>query len=318
MASPVVTAATNRIVSAPIQSIVAPIWLGAERAGVDLGAIELGRRLAEWAGEAPRILPAAHVPCPVPADALSRLNRRDLAFVDAVAAACSGVRDRVAAAIVADRLAVVLGGDHAVAMGSLAGATEASGRVGVLWLDSHLDLNTPESSPSGHLHGMALAVALGDGPAPLTALFAEGRTIDPGDICFLGVRSIDLGEAARLQRTPLYVRTMDQWRQDGIGGGVWAALEHLRVRGVSAVHVSFDLDVLDPAIMPGTGTPVPDGLSLDGAREAVAALRAWPGPIRSLDWVELNPALDPSGTSETLACELLMDLLGSEMAERAG
>jgi arginase len=318
MASPVVTAAANWIVSEPIQPIVAPIWLGAERAGVELGAIELAKRLAEWAGDEPRMLPAALVPCPVPADALSRLNRRDLGFVDAVAAACSGVRDRVAAAVAADRLAVVLGGDHAVAMGSLAGATEASGRIGVLWLDSHLDLNTPDTSPSGHLHGMALAVALGDGPGPLTALFAEGRTIDPGDICFLGVRSIDLGEAARLHRTPLYVRTMDQWRQEGIGNGVWAALEHLRARGVSAVHVSFDLDVLDPAIMPGTGTPVPDGLSLDGAQEAVTTLRAWPGPIRSVDWVELNPALDPSGASAAVASELLMDLLGTKVAERAG
>ncbi len=309
MASLLARTATNRLQVAPIQPLAVPMWLGAERRGVELGAVSLASRLTSGGDTLGRLLPAQRVQCPEPIAAEKSLNLRQLVFVDPVAQASIELRDHVAAAIAAGALPVVLGGDHAIAIGSLAGAASVGGRLGLVWLDSHLDLNTPETSPSGHLHGMALAIALGDGPAQLTAVAPGGRSIEPADVCLLGIRSIDPGEQHRLERTPMWLRSMTDWRRAGIARGARDALDYLTSRRVDAVHISFDLDVLDPSILPGTGTPVPGGLSLDEARIVVQELCAWDGPVRSLDWVELNPALDPTGGSEAVAAQLLNDIL---------
>jgi arginase len=208
-------------------------------------------------------------------------------------------------------LALVLGGDHALAAGSIAGAALAApGRLGVLWLDTHPDLNTPRTSPTGHLHGMPLAASLGLGEPALTDLGRPGATLDPADLCLLGIRDIDPGERDLIRDRGIWARTMEAWSAQGIMEGLEAALAHLSGRGVAAVHVSFDLDVLDPTVMPGTGTAVPGGLTLREARRVLRRLAAWDGPIRSADVVELNAELDPTGRSTETAVSLLATLLG--------
>jgi arginase len=157
---------------------------------------------------------------------------------------------------------------------------------------------------------MALAAALGEGPAALVDLGRPGAKIDPGDVCLLGTRSLDLGERALIAERGIWMLTMAEWADAGLLSGLDAALAYLTVRGVDTVHLSFDLDVLDPLALPGTGTPVDGGLTVREAARILRHLRAWDGPLRSVDWVELNPLLDPSGRSTTVAVALLAELLG--------
>jgi arginase len=313
--------AGNRLVSGPVQPVVVPLWLGAERPGVDEGAAELDAALrVRWQDRdfpelLARLAPAREVTVAVPPGAEGRLHRRDLAFLPVVADACGELADLTAAAIGDGVLALSLGGDHALSAGSIAGAARAAsgGRLGVIWIDTHPDLNTPETTPSGHLHGMPLAAALGLGGDAIAPLNRLGPVLDPADSCLLGVRDVDPGERALIRAAGIWALSMDAWSDVGIVAGLEAALAHLRARGVSAVHVSFDVDVLDPLVLPGAGTTAPGGLTYREASQVVRRLRAWDGPIHSLDWVELNPTLDPGGGSTEIATALLATALGEEM-----
>ncbi len=314
------TATGNRLTLGRVRPIGVPLWLGAERPGVELGpgALDEGLRRRWLRGGRSHLLDrldaAASVPVATPPDAAERLDRRSLEFLPQVAEACEWLATEVAAAIEAGTLALVLGGDHALSAGSIAGAALATpGRLGVLWLDTHPDLNTPATSPSGHLHGMPLAASLGLGDPALTQLGRPGPKLRPEDVCLLGARDIDPGERALLRDLDIWTMTMEEWTDAGLLAGLVAALAYLGARGVDAVHVSFDLDVLDPQVLLGTGTRVPGGLTYREASQVLRRLRAWDGPVRSLDWVELNPTLDPGGQSAETAVALLATLLGETM-----
>ncbi|MGH2532658.1 MAG: arginase [Thermomicrobiales bacterium] len=302
----------NRLARGPVRLVRTPLWLGAERRGVELGAdaIETGLRARPASPVAERLLPSITIPAPEPHDADSRLNRGDLTFLPEIAATCSGLADEVAAAIARGELPVALGGDHALAAGSITGAATSAERLGVLWFDSHADLNTPESSPSGHVHGMSLAAVLGVGPAALVDLGRPGPKVAPEDVCLLGTRGLDPGERALIAARGVWMLPMEEWTDAGLLPGLEAALDHLATRGVDAVHLSFDVDVLDPLELPGTGTPVIGGLTVREASRVLRRLRIADLPFVAVDWVELNPLLDPTGRSTTVAVSLLATLLG--------
>jgi arginase len=309
----------NRLLTNPIRPILAPLWLGAERRGVELGPAALDSGLRHrWAHHhdcncARRALESITIAAPEPTTADDLLDQRSLLFLPDVTATCQAVAGEVCDAIERNELPVVLGGDHALAAGTIAGASRASGQLGLLWFDSHADLNTPESSPTGRLHGMALAAMLGDGPAELVNLADSVPAVGDGSICLLGVRDLDPGERTLIAERGIWMLTMEEWHDAGIGAGIARALDHLTKQGLASVHVSFDLDVLDPAVLPGTGTRVAGGLSYREASETLRRLREWRGPIHSVDWVELNPTLDPSGRSTEIAVSLLSTLLGESM-----
>lgn len=312
-------ACRNRVAAGPVRPIQVPLWLGAERPGVELGAtaIDLGLR-ERWRRRAlpallDRLQPTLSVPVDVPRDAESRLDRRSLEFLPPIADLCARLATTTADAIGRGELALMLGGDHALSVGSIAGAAIESGRLGVLWFDTHPDLNTADTSPSGHIHGMALAAALGLGVPALTEIGGPGPKVRPEDICLLGARDIDPGERALIRDRGIFLLTMEEWDDSGIAAGLDAALAHLDGHDLDAVHVSFDLDVIDPLLLPGTGTCCPGGLIYREAAQTLRRLRAWDGPIRSIDWVELNPTLDPSGRSTEASVALLATLLGESM-----
>jgi arginase len=308
-------AQANRLANGPVRPIVAPLWLGAERRGVDLGAISLERGLRNrWERRgnltySDRLLPSIEIAVAEPPDADSRLDCQSLEFLPEIAEVCRRLRPVVRDSIERGELALILGGDHALAAGSIAGAVQTTEKLGVLWFDTHADLNTPETSPSGHIHGMPLAAALGHRPVELMPS-ASSRALDPAAVCLLGVRDLDFGERQFIAENDIWTLTMEEWTDIGLLPGLEAALHHLRVHKTTGIHLSFDLDVLDPLELPGTGTPVPGGLSFCEASQVLRSLRAWDGPIRSVDWVELNPTLDPSGRSTLVAVTLLATLLG--------
>jgi arginase len=205
-------------------------------------------------------------------------------------------------------LPLVLGGDHTVALGTLIGMARAHGRGGILWIDAHADLNTPETTPSGNVHGMVLAAALGlGGPA-----FADPAlpAVDPRRVALLGVRSIDDGEREALRSLDAKVLTMSEVDRLGVERAVRESLAH--VAGPGFVHVSVDMDVVDPDVAPGVGTPIRGGLNY---REAHLALElvAESGLMSSLDIVEVNPVLDRENQTGKLAVELAASAFGARI-----
>jgi arginase len=317
--------AANLLRSARIQPIAVPLWYGCEVPGTDHGAIALRDGLEQrWMdGRFRKLLsrlePAITIPVEDVPRARARINQRDLVFLEAIDNANALLADAVAGTIERGHLPVVLGGDHALAVGSIAGATRKAENLGLLWIDTHPDVNTPETSLSGHIHGMPLATAMGEAVASLprgSRLAGKVPMIKPENIAFLGIRDIDIAEEDLIVEKGMFARTMDEWHDDGILPGLKVATDHLLAQGVDAIHLSFDLDVLDPGMMPGTGTRYPGGLTIREASQALRYLGNWDGPIRSMDFVELNPTLDPTGDSTQAALHLLATALGQRMLDR--
>jgi len=292
-----------------IAVIGAPLDLGAGRRGVDMGpsAIryaglearlrELGYEVEDHGNVFAEVAEAADE-----GDEHAR-------FLPQILESTSRVAELVRAAREADQLPLVLGGDHSVALGTLTGTASVDGAGGLLWLDAHGDLNRPATSPSGNVHGMVLAAALGlagpgfsqDGwPQPAAA---PDRTV------LVGVRSLDQGERALVREHGICVFTMSDIDERGIKAVMDDALE--RVAG-GPVHVSLDMDVLDPRLAPGVGTPVPGGLEY---REAHFALElvARAEVLSSLDVVEVNTILDHENVTAQTAVELVGSALGARI-----
>jgi arginase len=227
-------------------------------------------------------------------------------YLPEIRSTCEQVARLVGEALDGGAFPLVLGGDHSVALGTLSGLAERHGLGGVLWIDAHGDLNTPDDSPSGNVHGMPLAAALGEGGE----LFGNGwhlPAVDPSRVALVGVRALDPGERARIRRLGIKVLTMSDVDRLGIVRAVEQALDH--IAGPGFVHVSLDMDALDPEVAPGVGTPVRGGLSY---REAHLALElvAESGLADALEVVEVNPILDRENATALLAVELVASALG--------
>jgi arginase len=290
--------------------IGAPLDLGAGRRGVDMGpsAIRyagLEARLAELGVECDD---RGNVDLVVPEEVAEGDPRAR--FLEQIKAVCEDVAMRVARAREQGLIPLVLGGDHSVALGTLGGLASASGPGGVLWLDAHGDLNTPANSPSGNVHGMVLAAALGlDGDNfasdawPLPA-------VDPARTVLLGTRLLDPGEREAAREHGIRVITMSEIDRVGMEHAVREAIE--RVAGDGFVHVSLDLDVVDPEVAPGVGTVLKGGLSYREAHLAME-LVAETAVMTSLDVVEVNPILDRENQTAELAVELVASAFGARI-----
>ena len=205
---------------------------------------------------------------------------------------------------------VVLGGDHSVALGTLAGLREVHGPGGVIWIDAHGDLNSPDTSPSGNVHGMVLAAALGVAGERFQEDGWGLPALDSGRVALVGVRALDEGERALLGELDAKVFTMSAVDRLGVEPVISEALEH--VTGPGFLHVSLDMDAVDPDVAPGVGTPVRGGLSYREAHLAMELI-AESGLASSLDVVEVNPVLDRENETGKLAVELVASALGARI-----
>jgi arginase len=291
--------------------IGAPLDLGAGRRGVDMGpsAIRyagIAERLAELGYET---VDWGNVESPV-AEATDEGDPH-ARFLSQIKHTCERVADLVARAREHDAVPLVLGGDHSIALGTLGGLARHHGRPGgVLWIDAHGDVNRPDTSPSGNVHGMVLAAALGfAGPAfasdawPLPA-------VEASRVALVGTRELDPGERELLHEHEIAVFTMSEVDRVGIEHAVRSSLE--RIGGDGFVHVSFDLDAVDPEVAPGVGTPVRGGLSYREAHLA-CELVAESGLVGSFELVEVNPILDRENSTGRLAVELAASALGARI-----
>jgi arginase len=230
-------------------------------------------------------------------------------FLDEILEACARVAQQVEGARSDGLVPLVLGGDHSIAMGTLSGLA-ASGVGGVLWLDAHGDLNTPATTPTGNVHGMPLAAALGICGDAFAREGLRLPAVDPTRAALVGVRSLDPGEQALVRDLGVAVYTISDIDRRGVESVMDEALG--RIAGGSFVHVSVDLDVVDPEVAPGVGNPVRGGLSY---REAHLALElvAEAGILDSLELVEVNPIRDHENTTAGLAVELAASALGDRI-----
>jgi arginase len=232
-----------------------------------------------------------------------------LAYLPAVVKACTAVYEVGLRAIAEGEVPIFLGGDHSIALGTVAAATEA-GPSGVLWIDAHGDFNTPETSPSGNLHGMPLAALTGQGSSRLIDIARPGPKLPARDVVLVGLRSLDPGERTLLRASGITVFTMREIDELGIGQVAKLAIE--RLDHLPRIHVSLDMDSLDPSEAPGVGTPVPGGLTYREAH-VLMELVAASAKVGSVDVVEINPILDSQNQTAKIGVELVASLLGQSI-----
>lgn len=295
--------------AAPINIIGVPMDLGQNRRGVDMGPSAI-----RYAGLQDRlqslgftVRDSGNIPVPIIEEVRHLSQDAHMHNAEAIASVCQQTYDAVRASLTAGERAVVLGGDHSVALGSVAATLTASERVGVLWIDAHGDFNTPEITPSGNVHGMVVSSLMGLCPPPL--LIGE-RRLRPDQIVMIAIRDLDPEEKVAIRRTGIKVMTMSEIDENGMADVLRASL---RVLGaVDTIHVSFDMDSLDPAVAPGVGTPVSGGLTI---REAhlIMEMLADDGRVQTLDLVEVNPILDERNRTAKVAVDLAASVFGQRI-----
>ena len=286
--------------------------LGQDRRGVDVGpsAIRYANLSTALEDLGYVVTDLGNVETPIPETAEKTIGIR---YVEAVRNVCERTALRAAEMISGDLFPVFLGGDHSISIGTFSGVASAAnasgeGRTGILWLDAHADFNTPETSPSGNVHGMPLAVLTGRGHPDLVNI-GGGTIVRAEDIAIVGLRSLDREERDALVRAGVNVYTMREVDAFGIASVVRSALNDLS--HLDRIHLSFDLDVLDPEIAPGVGTPVRGGLTYREAHLVMELVNE--AAIASLDVVEINPILDAKNGTAELAVELVGSLMGRQI-----
>lgn len=295
-----------------VRIVGVPMDLGQNRRGVDMGPSavryaglgdkidQLGYTIHDAGNVA--ISQAEEAPQAVPLS----INAQ---FLPQVARGCQQIYEKICECWHDDEFGLFIGGDHSLSIGTVAAAAQR-GEVGVIWVDAHPDMNTPQTSPSGNIHGMSVAVLLGDGPQELVNIGGAGAKLRPQQIAMVGIRSVDAIERQRVRQAGINVYSMRDIDEAGISTiaqQVLAQFNHLE-----RIHVSFDLDSCDPRFAPGVGTPVRGGLSYREAHLLMEIL-ADSGKVCSMDVVEINPILDSCNQTAEIAVEMVLSLLGKQI-----
>jgi arginase len=236
----------------------------------------------------------------------------NLRNLDLIAEKTEKLAEEVDKAIEAGSFPLVLGGDHSIAIGTLAGVSKHYKNLGVIWYDAHGDLNTAETSPSGNIHGMPLAVSLGIGHSLLTNVGGYGPKVKPENIVIIGARSLDEGERELIKENGIKVYTMHEIDRLGMTKVMEESITYLKERNTDGIHLSLDLDGLDPHDAPGVGTPVIGGISYRESHLAMEML-AEAQIITSAEFVEVNPILDDKNKTATVAVALMGSLFGEKL-----
>jgi arginase len=296
--------------------IGAPLDLGAGRRGVDMGpsavrVAGLGRRLNALGCD---VTDLGNVPV-AQAESIADMGPDAARFLPQIAITCELLGERVGQALADGKMPLVLGGDHSIAVGSMAGISrffrESGRKIGLLWIDAHADMNTPQSSPSGNVHGMPLACCAGVGPDELTGMFGFSPKAVPANIALVGIRDVDRLEAETVRSTGVRAFTMREIDERGMRTVIDEAIS-IVTQGTAGFHLSLDMDFVDPQYAPGVGTPVRGGATY---REAHLAMEVICDSARmvSMEVVEVNPVIDEVNRTADLAVELILSAMGKKI-----
>lgn len=292
-----------------IAIVGAPLDLGASRRGVDMGPSAIRYSNIEDRLTALDFDVTDHGDVTTALVEMVDVVDASARYLPEILDSCARIAKKVAEVARSGALPVVLGGDHSIAMGTLAGLHDVHGMGGLLWIDAHGDLNRPSTSPSGNVHGMPLAAAIGACGFQLGG-FAAPPWVDASRVALVGIRSLDPGEKDLIKECGITVFTISDIDRRGMHEVMRDALSV--VRGPGYVHLSLDLDVCDRQIAPGVGTPVEGGLNFREAHLAMELI-AEAGILTSVELVEVNPILDHEGATGILAVGLLASALGSRI-----
>jgi arginase len=287
-----------------------PMDLGAGRRGVDMGPSAIRYAGLEHDLTAMGLAVTDYHNIAVPGPESGVVGDPQAKYAELIESACLALRQRVAEIARAGHLPLVLGGDHSIAMGTVAGLLDAWGDVGVLWIDAHGDINTPTTSPSGNVHGMPVAALLGQGGIGARLDWGR-RRIRPERLVLFGTRTLDPGERQIIRELGIRMFTMTEIDQKGVLAAIREAIDLLR--GPGGIHVSFDIDAVDPLEAPGVGTPWPGGLTYREAHLAMELLAA-ADLVSAMEVVEVNPIHDHENRTGKLAAELILSALGRTIA----
>ena len=299
----------------PVHLIGVPLDLGAGRRGVDMGPSAfriagIGDRMAALGRT---VVDKGDVAAPIPET--QRPTDAKKKYIREIAKVCQRLYERTSKSLDEGALPVVLGGDHSLATGSVAASADwlrrtVSKPLGLIWVDAHGDMNTPATTGSGNVHGMPLAALLGQEPIELASIGSTPSVL-PDNTVLVGIRNLDEREKEQIRASGVHVFTMKDIDRHGIANVAERALA-LAARGTGGIHVSFDMDVCDPTVAPGVGTPVKGGFDY---REAhmIMELVADSGQLVALDLVEVNPTLDIRNTTAEFGTELALSALGKRI-----
>jgi arginase len=299
----------------PLHIIGVSLDLGGNRRGVDMGpsAFRIAGFAERLTGLGITVVDHGDLVAPIPEIKAEGDPRKK--YIREITRVCEKLYKTSLAALESGGLPLVLGGDHSLAAGSVAASADFMRRenkpIGLIWVDAHADMNTPTSSGSGNVHGMPLAALLGPEPAELSRIGGFSPKVVPEHTVLIGIRNLDEREKEIVRASRVNVFTMKDIDRSGIASVVEQALA-MAGQDTGGIHVSFDLDVCDPSIAPGVGTPVKGGLDYREAHMVMEVI-ADSGLLRSLDLVEVNPILDDRNTTAVLGTELAASALGQKI-----
>jgi len=294
-----------------VRVIGTPMDLGADRRGVDFGASAI-----RYANLNTRLRSLGHSVhdignLVVPQPESQPLGNSKLKYLGPIVQVCEELAKVVTDTLQSGEFPLVLGGDHSIALGSIAGVTHMHKNVGVIWIDAHADFNTYETTPSGNIHGMILAASVGIGESRLTNMGGWSPKVNKQNIVIVGARDLDPNEQVRLREHAIRVFTMSDIDQKGISDVMRQAIT-IAGQGNDGIHLSLDMDALDPKEAPGVGTPVKGGLTYREAHLAMEMI-ADSKQLVAMDVVEVNPILDRENATALLAVELVLSALGKKI-----
>lgn len=295
-----------------IAIIGTPVDLGAGRRGVDMGpgAIRYAGLKERLEGLGHSVRDLGNVAVPQAEQFEPPAPGEKLRYLDALLQVNHELAQLVTTAVAAGEFPLILGGDHSLAIGSINGVARGR-RIGVIWVDAHGDFNTPETTPSGNIHGMGVAALTGRGDTRLVQLMGTAPVLRDSDVVMVGIRDLDIEEREALRHSGIQVFTMHDIDRRGLASVMEEALMRVSM-GTAGIHVSLDMDALDPAEAPGVGTPVLGGISYREAHLAMEMI-AQSGKLLSMDLVEVNPILDAHNVTAELAVEFALSALGKRI-----
>ena len=312
---PLRTTTFSSIVPRQIRVIGVPLDLGQSRRGVDMGpsAVRVAGLEARLEALGHVVEDAGNVAVALPEQ--KKEGAANSKYLKEITATCTSSAELVLKTLEAGKVPLVLGGDHSVAAGTVSGVAKyfrrKNQKIGLIWIDAHTDMNTPESSPSGNVHGMPLAALMGLGPAELGNIYEFSPKVDPENCVLVGIRDVDNFEKENIRKAGVEVFTMRDIDERGMRAVMEEALA-MAGRGTAGYHVSLDMDWIDPEDAPGVGTPVRGGATYREAHLAMEII-ADEGGMLSFEIVEVNPVIDEHNRTADLAVELAQSAFGKKI-----
>lgn len=288
-----------------VNIIGVPLFYGCDKQGVELGPNKLREKgLKNVLSDNHNVYDLGNLFVPKISIDDKFNSHPKMKYLEEVVDVNSNLAQIVYSSLVSESFPLVLGGDHSLALGSISGTSKFCKDLAVIWVDAHGDVNTEDTSPTGNIHGMPLAAAIGIGNYKLTNIFYEGSKVKPENVFIIGARSLDLGEVSLIKNYNINLYSTEDVITKGIHCIINEILNTIKERNIKNLHLSFDIDCLDPLHVPGTGTPVESGMTIEDAKYLLKTI-ASSTILKSMDIVELNTAFDNNDITTDLTIELL-------------